>query len=346
MSDSDKAATPVPGKPAEGDGDSPHAAQSEAGQTADRRVVFLSWGGQSSRNIASALQPILHSHFPDVDIFFSPTSIEVGEDPLKRMFDEGLERASVLVSVLTRDSASRPWVVWETATVWAKSGLVVPVFVDLSPGDVPGPLAVKVQGVRIGERQEIDRAVNRIARKLEVAENHSLSDEEWRQLSESVEVAAASASSEANIPANFSRQTVPLNNGLQTGTLLAIEVKAQMQLADARVLMTSIEGPSYASTIPTPARLYWHPGLLESTTIAQSAFSLINIARVGPMPPGAVMESPDFDLPWSLLDGAYRIGLQITASGYSARNISASFNVRSAGGPFSQSIEWMELVEF
>ena len=197
---------------------------------------------------------------------------------------------------------------------------MVPVFVDLSPGDVPGPLAVKVQGVRIGERQEIDRAVNRIARKLEVAENHSLSDEEWRQLSESVEVAAASASSEANIPANFSRQTVPLNNGLQTGTLLAIEVKAQMQLADARVLMTSIK----ARHTPLQYRLLRDcTGIQDagSTTIAQSAFSLINIARVGPMPPGTVMESPDFDLPlvpsgWSLSNWAPNNGKRIFGTKY------------------------------
>jgi hypothetical protein len=164
--------------------------------------------------------------------------------------------------------------------------LVVPIFVDLSAGDVPGPLAVKVQGVRISERQEVDRALNAIARKLETADNQALNDDEWGQLSESVEITKAYSSSNSSIPVKLSRQTVQLNDGFQTGMLLAIEVKAQAQLADARVLMTSIEGPSSTSAVPAPARLYWHPGLLESTTIASSAFGLINIARVGPRPAG------------------------------------------------------------
>jgi len=345
MTDSDQAVAQLSGVPAEGVGDSPRTAESEPISTANSRVVFLSWGGQSSKSIASTLQPILQNHFPDAYVFFSPESIEVGEDPLERMFDQGLDQASVLIAVLTKDSAARPWVVWETATVWARKGLVVPIFVDLGPGEVPGPLAVKVQGVRISERQGMDRAFNRIARELKMTENHSLNDAEWRQLSESIEITASSLSADNKIPASFSRRLVSLGDGLHTGTLVAIEIEAQKQLANARVQMRSIEGPSYASTIPAPARLYWHPGALESTTIAQGAFGLINITRIGPTPPGAIIESPDFELPWSLPDGPYRIRLQITANGYMALNMSASFNIRSAGSAFTQSFEWMELVE-
>ena len=310
-------------------------------------VIFLSWGGQSSESVASVLQTILQGHFPSAQVFFSRRSIAVGEDPLKRMFDEGLLEANALVAVLTKDSASRPWVVWETATVWAKGRLVVPMFVDVSPGGVPGPLAVKVQGVRISERDEVDRAVNRIAREIGLPENQSLTDEEWRRLMESVAAASAYVpvpSSLPRIPAEFIQQSLPLHDGLQAGTLLAIEVRAQGELDQGNVVMTSIDGPKGMATIPVPARLFWHPGRQISAAIAQGASNNISIARVGPMPPGAVIDSPDSELPWSLLNGEWRVELQLTVRGYSAKLITAIFNVRPRSGIPNQSIEWMELV--
>jgi hypothetical protein len=224
--------------------------------------------------------------------------------------------------------------------------LVVPIFIDLNPGEVPGPLAVKVQGVHISERQEVDRALNKIAEVLGLAQDQTLTDEEWQTLTESVTTAftsAAVSSGSAKIPAEFSRRMVPLNNGFQTGTLLAIEVQAHSELTDANVMMTSITGPPGAVTMGTPARLFWHPGSRESTTISQGALSFINVARVGPLPFSAVMDSPDHDLPWSLPNGAFRIGLQVTARGYSTQLITAEFNVRPTGNIPSQSIEWMEL---
>jgi len=310
-------------------------------------LIFLSWGGRSSENVASVLQSILQSHFASAQVFFSRTSIAVGEDPLKRMIDEGLLKAKVLVAVLTKDSAARPWVVWETATVWAKNGLVVPIFVDLSPGDVPGPLTVRVQGVRIGERQEVGRALIRIANAIGFAEDQPLSDEEWQQLTESVEAEftrAAVSTALPQIPAEFGQRTVPLDDGLHSaGTLLAIEVKAHSELSQAQVVMTSVTGPPDARTIAAPAHLFWYPGNDKSTTVAQGASGLIKVARVGPMPPSAVMDSPDQSLPWSLPNGAWHVELQLTAAGYSARHITADFNVHPADGIPSQGIEWTDL---
>jgi hypothetical protein len=187
----------------------------------DEDVIFLSWGGEASEAVAAVLQPILRAHFPGAEVFFSPDSIEVGSDPLKRMFDEGLLRAKVLVAVLTQESAGRPWVVWETATVWAKDQLVVPLFVDVEPGDIPGPLPVKVQGARIGDRKKVNQALTQIAKKIGRAEDQELTDEEWGKLTESVSAAATRTAVPSRLPgiaAEFSERTAPLNDGLHTGT--------------------------------------------------------------------------------------------------------------------------------
>ena len=309
-------------------------------------LIFLSWGGRSSENVASTLQPILQSHFPSRQVFFSRTSIAIGEDPLKRMLDEGLLKAKVLIAVLTKDSGARPWVVWETATVWAKGGLVVPIFVDLSPGEVPGPLAVRVQGARIRERQEVDRALGRIANAVGGARHQVLSDEEWQQLTASVEAESARtaiSTSVPQIPAEFSQRTLPLDDGLHAaGTLLAIEVTARSELHQAHVVMTSVTGPPDARTMSAPARLYWHPGNDESTTLPEGGSGFIKVVRAGPMPPRAVMDSPDHSHPWVLPNGAWHVELQLTVEGYSARHITADFNVHS-DGILSQGIEWTDL---
>lgn len=146
-----------------------------------------------------------------------------------------------------------------------------------------------------------------------------------------------------SFPAQLKQRTVPLNNGLNTGTMLAIEVRAHHELTHVTAVITNVDGPAGAATIPPPARLYWHPSREVSTTIAQGASSLINIGRVGPLPPGALMDTPDQDLPWTLPNGQWRVELQLTAQGYSALHLTATFNVSPANGSPVQRIEWLAL---
>jgi hypothetical protein len=316
--------------------------------SAQQDLIFLSWGGAASQVVAAVLQPVLQNHFPNVEVFFSPESIEVGDDPMKRLFDEGLDRATALVAVLTKDSAVRPWVVWETASVWARDRLVVPLFVDLSPGEVPGPLTMKVQGARVGDRDKVDEALTKIGKSLGVTDERALDDEEWLTLTEAVSQAATAAAVPATlpgIPAGYLQRTVPLHDGLHEGTLLAIEVKAHHELDQAGVVMTAITGPPGAVMMPAPARLFWHPGRQVVNTIAPGANALIHVAREGPDIPGALLDSPDQHLPWSLINGRYRVELQLTARGFAAQLFAAEFIVRPAGG-LRQSVEWADLAVF
>lgn len=313
--------------------------------SAERSLIFVSWGGAASQVVATALQPILDAHFPDAEVFFSPESIEVGDDPMKRLFDEGLDRASALVAVLTKDSAIRPWVVWETATVWARHRVVVPLFVDLTPGEVPGPLTMKVQGARITDRHKVDEALLKIGQSIGNSDEQALTDKEWETLTAAVSAAATAAGITPKlpgIPAEYLQRTIPLHDGLHAGTLLAIEVEAHDEVEQASVTMTAISGPPTAVTMPAPARLFWQPGRQVVSTIAPGATALAQVVREGPDIPGAVLDSPDQQLPWSLLSGSYRVELQLTAKGFAAQLFAVEFIVRPVGG-LNQSVEWVDL---
>ncbi len=156
----------------------------QAGETEEHRpIIFLSWGGRSSKEIARTIKPMFESRFPTFEVFFSEMSIDPGDDPSRRMLEEGLLKSRVLVALLTAEAADRAWVIWETAAAWARGQLVLPVFVDVEPSDVPGPLVSKAQGVHIANRDEMDRLFATVARRSLLAAPTILSDSEFEALS-------------------------------------------------------------------------------------------------------------------------------------------------------------------
>ena len=80
-------------------------------------LIFVSWGGDTSLPIARVLHDLLQTRFRNEEVFLSDRSIEPGDDPSRRVLEDGLLRAEVLVAVLTKDDVGRPWVIWETASV-------------------------------------------------------------------------------------------------------------------------------------------------------------------------------------------------------------------------------------
>jgi hypothetical protein len=144
--------------------------------------VFLSWSRPVSREVAATLKPILETRLRGVEVFFSPTSIEPGEDPSRRLFDEGLLVSRALVVVLTKESATSAYLIWETATAWAREQLVIPIFVDIDPKKVPGPLTGIVQGVNLRDRNDMDRAVDRLSLYFSLPNAIKLSDDEYTSL--------------------------------------------------------------------------------------------------------------------------------------------------------------------
>ncbi len=145
-------------------------------------LVFLSWGGQPSLEVARVLRDLLRNRMPTAEVFLSDESIEPGDDPSRRMLEEGLLKATVLVAALTADAAARPWVIWETASAWAREQLVVPIFIDIEPKDVPGPLTARVQGVHLANRSKLDQAIAIIATRVGAKPPAPLTDVDYERL--------------------------------------------------------------------------------------------------------------------------------------------------------------------
>ena len=145
-------------------------------------VLFLSWGGEKSKKVAAVLDSLLRSRLPGVEVFFSPRSIQPGDDPTARLFDEGLLRSMAMVVVLTKEGAGRPYVIWETAVMWAKGRMIIPIFVDVDPSNVPGPLTQKAQGVFLDDRPELNRAIQQLASQYGIININAITDPEFDEL--------------------------------------------------------------------------------------------------------------------------------------------------------------------
>lgn len=82
---------------------------------AEGGIIFLSWGGSHSLGVAKALRTLLQDRYPMLEVFLSSTSIDPGDDPMRKTLDDGLLKCQVLIAALTPEAVTRPWVIWEIA---------------------------------------------------------------------------------------------------------------------------------------------------------------------------------------------------------------------------------------
>ena len=268
-------------------------------------VLFLSWSRTTSRAVASVLHPILESRLSGVEVFFSPTSIEPGDNPTHRMFEEGLLASQALVVVLTGRSAESAYLIWETAAAWARDQLVIPVFVDIEPAAVPGPLTDVVQGVHLHDPADMDRAIRRLASFFGVPGVSRLSEIEHAAL------------------VNASQTPDDTDNGLVVPTAVRTEEQAprgswEPVAADLDASRYGREGPDDRMAVPAHRDQRWsapdapvngelswsgrvtsfmtplsRPGELPVTTLAPNESATLMLNAWMPLEDG---ETPDGDL--------------------------------------------------
>ena len=235
----------------------------ESAETEQEPILFISWSHGRSRTVAEKLIPMLKSRLSGVQVFFSPTSIDPGDDPSRRLFDEGLLTSSALLVVLTPSSASSAFVIWETASAWALKKLVIPLFVEIEPADVPGPLSGKVQGVHLRDRNEVDRAVRQFAIHFGAVTPADLSDDEYGSLIEpadGVENPASKPSVEGlkREVRGYLARWQALFDGIQGGndpkdrSRLAAEIH-QILIESVRIAATNDSNSGFADQLSTVA---------------------------------------------------------------------------------------------
>ena len=128
--------------------------------------VFISYDTRELC-LAEFLKALLEKRLgPSIPVFVAKRDIRVGDDPTKKMIRDNLLRANVIVSICTPFSMTSPWLWWETATVWARDQLVVPLFAGISPGKFNGPITVLLQGKQLFDQTELMEAVREIGQRL------------------------------------------------------------------------------------------------------------------------------------------------------------------------------------
>lgn len=103
--------------------------------------VFISWSGDTGKAFAKVLHGWLPSVLQAVKPFFSPDDIAKGARWSSEVGGE-LEASHVGIVVVTQESLSAPWIMFEAGALSKSVGRsrVVPLLVDLEPGDIRGPL--------------------------------------------------------------------------------------------------------------------------------------------------------------------------------------------------------------
>lgn len=104
--------------------------------------IFISWSGESSKNVAEALKIWIPCFFESAEVFFSPEDIEKGQNWNKRLTEE-LADCNYGIVCLTSENKNAPWINFEAGAVAkAFDSKVTALLVDIKPSDIQGPLSM------------------------------------------------------------------------------------------------------------------------------------------------------------------------------------------------------------
>jgi hypothetical protein len=130
------------------------------------KYVFISYETREycfARYTADILQRRLA---PEISVFVAKRDIKPGEHPLKVILEQQLRWAEALIALCSQRSKFSPWLWWESATIWARGGLVVPLFLNISPDQFNGPITHVTQGRYFFEVPDIHSILQAIVDKV------------------------------------------------------------------------------------------------------------------------------------------------------------------------------------
>ena len=130
------------------------------------RYVFISYD-TSDYNLATFVAKVVEKRMiPGINVFVAKRDIPAGANPLKVMLEEQLLHAEALLALCSDHSKSSPWLWWESSAVWAKGGLVIPLFIDILAGQFDGPITLVCQGRSLFDVVELNSALDSLTTKL------------------------------------------------------------------------------------------------------------------------------------------------------------------------------------
>ncbi len=104
--------------------------------------LFISWSGEKSEAVASALRIWLPCIFQSVEVWFSKTDINPGDRWLTEL-STVLDKVDFGIMCITEENISSPWILFEAGALSksVKKGKIIPYLIDCQPSQLSGPLA-------------------------------------------------------------------------------------------------------------------------------------------------------------------------------------------------------------
>lgn len=104
--------------------------------------IFISWSGESSKEIASALKNWIPTVLQSAKPYFTPSDIEKGSK-WEIEITKKLNECKVGIICLTIDNTEKPWILFEAGALSNKleKSRVCPILFGLTNSDLKGPLA-------------------------------------------------------------------------------------------------------------------------------------------------------------------------------------------------------------
>ena len=155
--------------------------------------LFISWSGERSKAVASAIRDWLPLIIQSVKPWFSPEDIDKGARWLADL-NLQLEKQSVAIICITPENLNAPWLLFEVGALSKalETSWVCPILYGMEPTDVQGPLA-QFQSTRT-TKDDMRRLLSTVNRRLDVPlsdqQLDTLHDLLWPQLAEKLEALA------------------------------------------------------------------------------------------------------------------------------------------------------------
>ncbi|MBI4697967.1 MAG: toll/interleukin-1 receptor domain-containing protein, partial [Nitrospirae bacterium] len=144
-------------------------------------LVFISYASDEVELADFLKQILLRISADTLEVFVAKRDISSGDNPLKVMLDENLKAADAIIPICSRKAKNTSWVWWESASVWAKTGKIYPLFTNISADEFGGPLILVVQGKDYFVKNELIKTLSGLCDKFKInIEQPDFADEEYK----------------------------------------------------------------------------------------------------------------------------------------------------------------------
>jgi len=128
--------------------------------------VFISWSGETSKQLAIAIKEFLPNVIQAVRVYFSPDDLTKGSRWNSEISKE-LDESKIGIICLVKENREAPWIMFEAGAISKNidNSKVCPILFDMDPSDLTGPLT-QFQGAKFS-KEELFKVLNMINLELQ-----------------------------------------------------------------------------------------------------------------------------------------------------------------------------------